>query len=58
MAFGRDGSELEMYLIDMQNRVLKDALNLIIETSSDDGIIKIAKSALKRSVEIAKRMDD
>lgn len=58
MAFGRDGSELELYIADMQNRTLKEALNSILAVSKDKKIIAIATEALKRSKEILKSFDE
>lgn len=58
MAFGRDGSELEMYIMDMQNRALRDALDSIMEISSNSDINKIAKSAIKRTEEIRRKLDN
>jgi len=58
MAFGRDGSELELYIVDMQNRTLKEALNSIITVSKDKKVITIASDALKRSQQIQKSFDE
>lgn len=58
MAFGRDGSELELYVYDMQNRALKEALNSILEISKDKKVTAIAVEALKRSQQIQKSFDD
>lgn len=58
MAFGRDGSELELYIADMQNRALKEALNSILAVTKDKKIISIITEALKRSQEIQKSFDE
>lgn len=58
MAFGRDGSELELYIADMQNRTLKEALNSIIAVAKDKKVITIASDALKRSQQIQKSFDE
>jgi hypothetical protein len=58
MAFGRDGSELELYIADMQNRTLKEALNSIIDISKDKKVISIASDALKRTQQIQKSFDE
>lgn len=58
MAFGRDGSELELYIYDMQNRALKEALNSILAVSKEKKIISIATEALKRIQQIQKSFDE
>lgn len=58
MAFGRDGSELELYIADMQNRTLKEALNSIIDVSKDKKVVSIASEALKRSQQIKKSFEE
>ena len=46
MAFGRDGSELELQIYDLQNKKLARALESIIEQSADAEIVRIARDAL------------
>ena len=58
MAFGRDGSELELYIADMQNRTLKEALKSIIDVSKNKKVISIASEALKRSQQIQKSFEE
>jgi len=58
MAFGRDGSELELYVADMQNRTLKEALKSIIDVSKNKKVISIASEALKRSQQIQKSFEE
>jgi hypothetical protein len=58
MAFGRDGSELELMIYDLQNKRLTEALELIIEKSGDDEIIRIARGALKEAERISKKLGE
>lgn len=46
MAFGRDGSEWEMQILDLRNRALARALEKIIDASGEDKIVRMAKKAL------------
>jgi len=55
MAFGRDGSELEMYVMDLQCRALHEALSSIAESSTCSDSKKKAKNALKRFNDIKKK---
>ncbi len=56
MAFGRDGSELELQVFDLQNRRMRDALESIISISGDDEVRRIARNALDESVEIGRKL--
>ncbi|HOD15546.1 MAG TPA: hypothetical protein PK307_15350 [Spirochaetota bacterium] len=58
MAFGRDGSELELAIYDLQNKRLTEALETIIEKCSDDDIVRIAQNALDEAVRIRKKLGD
>lgn len=58
MAFGRDGSELELTIYDLQNKRLTEALETIIEKSSDDEIVRIARNALDEAERIGKKLGD
>ncbi len=58
MAFGRDGSELELQIYDLQNKKLARALEDIIERSGDAEIVRIAKDALAEAEEIGKKLGD
>lgn len=58
MAFGRDGSELELTIYDLQNKRLTEALETIIEKSGDDDIIRLARNALNEAKRIRKRLGD
>lgn len=58
MAFGRDGSELELQIYDLQNKKLARALEDIIERSGDAEIVQIAKDALAEAEEIGKKLGD
>ena len=54
MAFGRDGSEIELHSLDLQNRFYRDALLKIISISKDQKIIKIAHQALENAGNLEK----
>jgi hypothetical protein len=58
MAFGRDGSELELTIYDLQNKRLTEALEIIIEKSREDEIIRIARDALGEAERISKKLGD
>jgi hypothetical protein len=58
MAFGRDGSELELQIYDLQNKKLARALEDIIERSGDEDIVKIAREALAEAEQIRKKLGD
>ncbi len=58
MAFGRDGSELELQIYDLQNKKLVRALENIIERSGDEDIVRIAKEALSEAEEVRKKLGD
>ncbi len=55
MAFGRDGSELEMYIMDLQCKTMREALSFIAENSKCSDSKKAARTALKRFSEIRKK---
>lgn len=46
MAFGRDGSEFELQMLDLRCRALARALEKIIDRSGEEKIVRIAKKAL------------
>lgn len=56
MAFGRDGSEIELSNLYLRNRTLVDALTQISEESTDESARQIAKKALKKSESISKKL--
>lgn len=56
MAFGRDGSELELTIYDLQNRVLAEALRRIMMKSRDRELAKLAARALKQARDIEGRL--
>lgn len=56
MAFGRDGSELELMIYDLQNKRLSEALEIIIEKSGEDDIVRIARDALDEAARISKKL--
>lgn len=56
MAFGRDGSELELTIFDLQNKKMREALRKIISKSRDEAIKNIARSAIDEADEIGKRL--
>jgi hypothetical protein len=58
LAFGRDGSELELTIMDLQNRALERALKLIIKESKDRSAVKIAQKALDEAEDIMRRLGD
>ncbi len=58
MAFGRDGSELELSVLDMQVRLMETALKRIIRKSHDQAVMDIARKALKQSAEMGKRLEN
>ncbi|MBP7737786.1 MAG: hypothetical protein KA369_17520 [Spirochaetes bacterium] len=58
MAFGRDGSELELQIFDLQNKKLVRALEDIIEQSGDTKIVKIARNALAEAEDVRKKLSD
>jgi hypothetical protein len=57
VAFGRDGSELELQVFDLQNRKMREALRSIIETSGDADTVRIAEKALLEAEEIGKKLN-
>ncbi len=57
MAFGRDGSELELSIYDLQNRIFRDALNEIFRQCPDKEIKKIARSALHQAANVTKNFE-
>lgn len=56
MAFGRDGSELELTIFDLQNKKMREALRKIINKSRDAAIVKIARNAIDEADEIGMRL--
>jgi len=58
MAFGRDGSELELQIFDLQNKKLVRALEDIIEKSRDSKIVTIARNALAEAEDVRKKLSD
>lgn len=58
MAFGRDGSELELQIYDLQNKKLARALEDIIERSGDEDIVTIARNALTEAEDIRRKLGD
>lgn len=58
MAFGRDGSELELQIYDLQNKKLARALESIIEQSADAEIVRIARDALADAEAVRKKFSD
>ncbi len=58
MAFGRDGSELELQIYDLQNKKMARALEDIIERSADEDIVKIARDALAEAEKLRKKLGD
>ncbi|MBN2159619.1 MAG: hypothetical protein JW807_09500 [Spirochaetes bacterium] len=56
MAFGRDGSELELSIFDLQNRKMREALRSIIEKSGDEEVVRIAEDALREAEEIGMKL--
>lgn len=58
LAFGRDGSELELNIMDLQNRTLERALKQIIKVSKDRETVKIARAALDEAEDIMRRLGD
>ena len=56
MAFGRDGSELELTIFDLQNKKMREALKKIISRSRDEAIRKIARTAIDEADEIGQRL--
>ena len=57
VAFGRDGSELELQVFDLQNRKMREALRSIIETSGDADAVCIAENALREAEEIGRKLN-
>ena len=57
MAFGRDGSELELSIYDLQNRIFRDALHKILDKSKDKSIKKIAQNAISQAENVIKNID-
>ncbi len=55
MAFGRDGSEVELHSLDLQNRIFKDALRDISSSSKEKRIIEISRKALKEAKRIGEK---
>jgi hypothetical protein len=58
MAFGRDGSELELMIYDLQNKRMTEALETIIEKSGDDEIVRIAREALEEADRLGRKLDE
>jgi hypothetical protein len=58
MAFGRDGSELELQIYDLQNKKLAHALENIIDRSCEEDIVTIARKALTEAEEIRRKLGD
>jgi hypothetical protein len=58
MAFGRDGSELELQIYDLQNKKLTRALEDIMEQSGDAEIVRIARDALAEAEAVRKKFSD
>lgn len=58
MAFGRDGSELELQIFDLQNKKLVRALEDIIDKSRDSKIVTIARNALAEAEDVRKKLSD
>jgi hypothetical protein len=58
MAFGRDGSELELMIYDLQNKRMTEALETIIEKSGDNEIVRIAREALDEAERLARKLDE
>ena len=56
MAFGRDGSELEISVLDLQVRVMENALKRIVKRCSDAESATIARKALDESKQLMKRL--
>lgn len=56
VAFGRDGSELELQVFDLQNRRMRDALRNIVEKSGDADAVRIAEEALREAEEIGRKL--
>ncbi len=56
MAFGRDGSELELSILSLQNRALETALKSILKASKETKIKQMAREALARSKEITENL--
>ncbi len=57
MAFGRDGSELEISVLDLQVRVLENALQRIAKKRGEAESAAIARKALEESRELARRLE-
>ncbi len=57
MAFGRDGSELEISVLDMQVRLMERALEHITRMRDLSKAPEIAKKALDEAREISKRLE-
>lgn len=56
MAFGRDGSELEISVLDLQVRVMESALRKIARRAGDGESALIARLALEESKKLLKRL--
>ncbi|MCX7679340.1 MAG: hypothetical protein N2316_08975 [Spirochaetes bacterium] len=57
MAFGRDGSELEISILDMQVRLMEKALEQIARIRDVSKAPEIAKKALLDAKELGKRLE-
>jgi len=57
MAFGRDGSELEISVLDLQVRVMENALQRIARKRGEGESSAIARKALEETRELAKRLE-
>lgn len=57
MAFGRDGSELELSVMDLQLRIMERALEHISRLRDVSKAPEIAKKALDESNELSKRLE-
>lgn len=58
MAFGRDGSELEISVLDLQVRVMENALKRIARRATDEETALIARLALEESKKLLKRLNN
>ncbi len=57
MAFGRDGSELEISVLDMQVRIMERALEHISRMRDLSKAPELAKKALDEAKELSKRLE-
>ena len=58
MAFGRDGSELELHVRSMQTKTLMDAMDEIIEKTCDPDVKKIASEAITRVHKLESKLEE